>query len=196
VLRRETDFWIRELALGRHETVFSLVQPFHIYGFLHALLVPWFSGATVMIADGGLAGVDENAMLRADVVVGVPAVWPLMAMVLKGGQARRIVSSGATLGVDRVAECGQIFFGRPKMPRLLEILGSSETGGIGWRDVTEGGDPAFRPMPGVAIQFDDDPQTVVSPFLFPEGSRFGVSDRLVPADESCFRHGGRADRVF
>jgi 4-coumarate--CoA ligase (photoactive yellow protein activation family) len=114
---------------GGPKRIVGCVAPQHIYGFLHTIL----SAAAL-----GLESVDLRATppaarlgrLRAgDLVVATPHLWGLMA---EAGERfpEGVLGMTSTAPMpaalaDRLAEMG--------LSRLVEIYGSSETSGIGWR---------------------------------------------------------------
>ena len=77
---------------------------------------------------------------------------------------------------------------------MLEIYGSTETGGIGWRN--QGADPAsadWTPCDDVALDFRDGALVVRSFRAGPEPLR--MEDAAEPAPEGRFRLQGRLDRT-
>jgi len=83
---------------------------------------------------------------------------------------------------------------------VTEVLGSSETGGIGHRTaVWQSGQPSapFVALPGVRVsEGEGGRMQIESPFLDPSAPRPYVSaDRIVVVDTSRFVHLGRADGV-
>jgi len=79
---------------------------------------------------------------------------------------------------------------------ITEVFGSSETGGIGWRQ--SGGEGPWRPLPGVSVDVDADGQLLLeSPFLPPDAPRpYTGGDRVELLEDGRFLHRGRADGVL
>ena len=74
----------------------------------------------------------------------------------------------------------------------IEVLGSTETGGIAWRQ-QESADASWTPMPGVAVDADDAQMlSVTSPFT--GGETIATGD-VVERVGDAFRLIGRADRI-
>jgi len=124
------------LFAGRRRVV-GLVPRHHIYGFLFGVLLPrWLD---VPFCDGR-AGGGVAAWRAGDLVVGFPLRWELLARA-----GARIAS-----GVHGVTSTGPIDpevvrrLRRQGLERMVEVYGSSETGGVGWRE-----NPAapYRPLP-------------------------------------------------
>ena len=103
----------------------------------------------------------------------------------------RVFSSAAPLPPD-VADAVHERFGWT----FTEVFGSSETGGIAWRE--SGGRGPWAPLPGVSIDVDADGRLLVdSPFLAPDAARpFVCADRIELGDDGTFTHFGRVDGVL
>jgi len=127
-------------AVGR---VLAAVPSHHIYGFLFTQLLPARLGAAETIDVRGLTAPTLRHQLReGDLVIGHPAFWRLFAQHGRGAplpQGVRGVSSTAPCP-DALAQ-GLVDQG---LESLLQIYGSSETAGIGWRD---GAATAFALLP-------------------------------------------------
>jgi hypothetical protein len=114
---------------GRPKRIVSLVAPHHIYGFLHTVV----SSAALGLEWVDLRAVAPGSRLTRlrddDLVVATPFAWKMIAD--EGGRFEGHVmgmTSTAPMSVelaDRLAEMG--------LARLIEIYGSSETSGVGWR---------------------------------------------------------------
>jgi 4-coumarate--CoA ligase (photoactive yellow protein activation family) len=113
--------------------VLALTPPHHIYGFLFTALGPAMRGLPVRdmrAAAPGRAGALAEA---GDVIVATPFLW---ALALRAG-ARFApgvtgVTSGAPMDAPTWAALREAGLGR-----LIEIYGSTETAGVGWRDAPD-----------------------------------------------------------
>lgn len=123
-LQRRLQDWMR--PNGRF---LALVPPHHIYGFLFTCLLPKFAGMPVVdLHHAGPCAAFRHAR-SGDVLIGTPFVW------------RTLCASGLTfahdvLGVTSAgAACSQTWSTRDVngLGKLIEIYGSTETGGIGTR---------------------------------------------------------------
>jgi hypothetical protein len=195
-LLTETAVLRDTFSIGQGERFVSLVSPVHIYGFLHAFLLPFFTGGRVRFADvrQGPWGVTNDEMRNADVLIIVPALWSLVRESLPETKARLLVSSGAPLGHER----GEDFLAirADDRTRLCEVFGSTESGGIGWREVGQNQEGIFRFFPGISIDIVDGIALLESPYLFPQGQRLPLSDNFRLMTGGLFEHLGRIDRVF
>jgi hypothetical protein len=178
-------------------TVYATVSHHHIYGLLFRLLWPLsvgrpFADATFLLWDEWLAQLPSRA---AAVLIASPAhlerIVPENEKVLRKKSIRVIFSSGGPLQ-ESAAERFQTHAGHAP----IEVFGSTETGGIGWRE-RRGADALWEPLNGVKVSIDN-----------PKNSRlrvqtsFGASKawilmgdrgRLFPRGR--FSVEGRADRI-
>ena len=128
-LWREVDELAR-LAPGRRRML-AAVPAHHIYGFLFTVLLPQASGAALPVLD--LRGASPAALAGmaqpGDLVVGHPDFWG-QVVALAPAFVRDVVgvSSGAPCPDATAAAL------REGGLRLLQVYGSSETAGVGWRD--------------------------------------------------------------
>ncbi|WP_211103927.1 AMP-binding protein [Skermanella pratensis] len=140
-LEQEAEF-LRTLFPGRRR-ILGAVPSHHIYGFLMTILTGAPPGAARLpVVDVRGRPPAALAVLAApgDLIVGHPAFWSAVA---RSGIAlpADIYGSVSTAPCPAPTARGAVGAG---LDRLVELYGSSETAGIGWRD-----DPAdgFRPMP-------------------------------------------------
>ncbi len=113
---------------GDRKRIISLVPAHHIYGFLFTVLLPMHLDAEVVDARP-LAPPTVRALAGpGDLVVATPSYWRLF----HGGRWPDLVdgvTSGAACPQDVAKDlCVN------GLRRLVEVYGSTETGGIGWRD--------------------------------------------------------------
>jgi 4-coumarate--CoA ligase (photoactive yellow protein activation family) len=128
-LWREVDELAR-LAPGRRRML-AAVPAHHIYGFLFTVLLPQASGAALPVLDlrGGSPAALAGIAQPGDLVVGHPDFWGQVAALAPALPPDVVgVSSGAPCpdATARVLHESGL--------RLLQVYGSSETGGVGWRE--------------------------------------------------------------
>ncbi|WP_310462722.1 4-coumarate--CoA ligase [Sphaerotilus sp.] len=128
-LQQEVDF-LAALFAGR-QRLFSAVPAHHIYGFLFIVLLPtrW---PDVVVHDVRRMTPQTLAARLApgDLLVSHPAHWALMAR-----HAGRLPPD--VVGVSSTAPCPATVaseLSERGLQRLVQVYGSSETAGIGWRD--------------------------------------------------------------
>ena len=134
-LRREVDALVALLPDGVRR-VLTAVPSHHIYGFLFTILLPGRLGnVPVLDVRGHSPGSLPAAARQGDLVVGHPAFWTAVARAAPSGWAPGVV------GVTSTAPCPVETAAAMRtsgLSRLLQIHGSSETAGIGWRDDPHG----------------------------------------------------------
>jgi acyl-coenzyme A synthetase/AMP-(fatty) acid ligase len=196
----EAEVLSRTFALDARETILATVPPHHIYGLLFGLLVPLVGGAS-FVRETHLHAEPLAALWnaeRATVLVSVPAHLRALAVLdpdAFAGAPRHVFSSGAAL-----PEATSVMLHARFGWRVTEVLGSSETGGIGHRTAvveTGAAPPPFLALDGVVVSEGDGGRMVLdSPFLDPDVARpFVSADRVVVVDARRFVHLGRADGV-
>ncbi len=197
----EARMLVAHLALGPEARVLATVPPHHIYGLLFGVLAPLMGGGTFVRTTPHHAETiaAQARAFGANVLVSVPAHLHGLDVLAAGALPRfqRIVSSGAPLPAATAAAVA-VLTGTP----VTEILGSTETGGLAWRQSPAGdgaaeGD-AWRPLPGVSVSADEgDLLRVRSPFADGGGNEGGArgADRVQLLGDGRFRLLGRADAV-
>jgi acyl-coenzyme A synthetase/AMP-(fatty) acid ligase/3-hydroxymyristoyl/3-hydroxydecanoyl-(acyl carrier protein) dehydratase len=174
---------------------FATVSHLHIYGLWFRLLWPLCSGDTFPDRSGVyweeiLGQLPEGAAS----IISSPA--HLLHFPRVAGQCRHdwrntmIFSSGGPLARETallIAEvCGQA---------PIEVLGSTETGGIAFRQQTSHLDWPWNPLPGVEIRVEEGLLEVRSPFLPEPTLWLGTGDRAERVGEQQFHLQGRADQL-
>lgn len=183
-LWREVDELAR-LVPGRRR-ILAAVPAHHIYGFLFTVLLPQARGTVLPVIDlRGSSPAALAAMLEpGDLVVGHPDFWSQVAVLAPlFPQDVTGVSSGAPCpdATAHALAAGGL--------RLLQVYGSSETAGVGWRD--RAGD-AYRLLSywrrGELV---DSIERTVNDSM----ERFALQDRLDWTDGGRFVPNGRIDQA-
>ncbi|TCP83615.1 4-coumarate--CoA ligase [Sphingomonas sp. PP-CE-1A-559] len=116
--------------VGRRRVV-ALVPAHHLYGIIWTALLPDALGVPVVVrAIGAPLG-----LTAGDLVIAVPEQWQALLRLIRRFPKNVIGVSSAGALNDRVA-AGLLTSG---LARLVDIYGSSETGGIAMRDVPASG---------------------------------------------------------
>ena len=175
----------------RDATILGSVSTQHIYGLLFRVLWPLSAGRTIdptqhpfpedlqraTLSQGRVAWISSPALLKR---MGDNLDWPALA-----GRVAKVFSSGGPLDADTSAAVQARLGQRP-----VEVFGSSETGGVAWR---QGGE-RWTPFAGTEIGQDTDGSLWVrSPYL-PAGHTEHMAD-AVQIDAEGFRLLGRLDRI-
>ncbi|MGB4073731.1 AMP-binding protein [Pseudomonas sp.] len=174
-------------------TILGSVATQHIYGLLFRVLWPLCAGRTFLrraqpfpedlqresLATGSdFAWVASPALLKR---MGDNLNWPALRAV------RQVFSSGGALPAETAAELQNLLGQWP-----TEIYGSSETGGIAWR---QGGD-LWTPFAGVELGKNSEGALhLTSPYL-PAGHREQTADAVELQADGRFALRGRLDRII
>lgn len=188
----EADTLARAFDWQPGARVVSTVAPGHLYGLLFSVLTPLVSGGAFLRETPlhAQAVAKRIAQHEARMLVTVPAHVRGLGVAepeqLAGLQ--RVFSSTAPLRAETAAA-----FADKHHKRITEVFGSTETGGIAWRQ----GAIAWQPLPGVAVSVGEGGHLRVdSPFMDDAlGRPYQTADLAEAADDGGFVHRGRADGV-
>ncbi len=180
------------------QAVLATVPPYHIYGLLFRVLWPLAAGR-VMARDTIRLPGELSAAVRdapAAILVSSPAflkrALPVLDLAGLDRHLRGLFSSGGPLPPEVAAA-----YNRSLTHPVVEVYGSTETGGIGRRTVmAAAAPPPWTPLPGVRLALDseDGVLMVASPFLpAPGWHRTGDLAQLLP--DGSFELCGRVDRI-
>ncbi|MDP3847126.1 MAG: AMP-binding protein [Pseudomonas sp.] len=172
-------------------TVVASVAPQHIYGLLFCVLWPLCAGRPFLrrvqtfpedlqresLQQPAFIWVASPALLKR---MGEHLDWPALSRV------RQVFSSGGPLPAEAAQLLQQRLGQRP-----TEIYGSSETGGVAWR---QGGE-LWQPFAGIELgQNEEGALNLSSPYL-PAGQREQTADAVQIEADGRFRLAGRLDRI-
>lgn len=179
------QLWGEQLA---DSLVLATVSHQHIYGLLFRVLWPLAAGRcfqsemaidpeNILDYTGPAAWIASPAQLKR---LGPETAWDKMAAL------RAVFSSGGPLPAQAA---GQIvgFCGRA----VIEVYGSSETGGIAWRRHPE---PAWTLFDGLSMTATDAGALLQSPYL-PGDAPYPLNDTVCLQTDGRFLLLGRSDRI-
>ncbi|MEM7656541.1 MAG: AMP-binding protein [Bacteroidota bacterium] len=127
-LTQEVDYLATQFPLANR--IWSVVQAHHIYGFLFTVLLP--TKLSCPVQDAQALPIPDLRMSPGDLLIGHPSWWQAWAqMNLPWQTGWRGVNSTGPLSPDT-----RTYF-QGQAGEMLEVYGSSETGGIGIRNVQE-----------------------------------------------------------
>lgn len=173
--------------------VVSQVSHQHIYGLLTGILRPLCHGVPFCGAENRYPEAMAERLAEASRagfaahLISSPAQLSRLPDHLSWQAPVRVFSSGAPLAEDDAKRCENLL-GAP----VIEIYGSTETGGIAHRRQTLC--EAWTPLPSVELSFVDATLSLRSPFLTAPTEWWQQSDNVEPCPEG-FRLLGRADRL-
>lgn len=174
-LIEEIDAHVANALPFRPQRILSLVPAHHIYGFLFTVLLPARLGCDLEDLAGLGPGALGRGLVDGDLVIGTPHLLSLALPFCEGSHRAAAISSTAPAPASlwqqarRAGLCG-----------LVEIYGSSETAGVGWRDSPEA---AFRLLPHLSPGDPPDHR----------GIPLALQDRLEWGPQGRFRVLGRRD---
>lgn len=198
----EAQVLAQRLRIQRADRVLPTVAPHHIYGLLFGVLAPLAAGAsfvrTTPLHAETIFGCAERTGARW--LVSVPAHLQVLSPLLHRrlapsdpAAARHwavgtAVSSGAPLDEATARQL------RSAGLEVLDVLGSTETGGLALRRA--GLESSWTPLDGVRVQVDSEERLLVqSPFLDDPAQAHVTGDRGRVEPDGRFEHLGRADDV-
>ncbi|MFK0573820.1 AMP-binding protein [Endozoicomonas sp.] len=179
--------------------ILACVAHQHIYGILFRILWPLLARRTIdthqhQYPESLLAAIAQHDKVA---VIASPAQLERLPKELNWSVCKHrvtaVFSSGAPLQARFAAEAQRCFSVLP-----LEILGSTESGGVAWRQ--QHCEPAslnaWQPLPGVHVQLDDNGLlTVFSPWLDNPEDCCVMGDRAEIIADHGFLLKGRADQI-
>ncbi len=187
----EVDELARAFAIDRGSRVLATVPPHHIYGLLFSVLLPLRVGGSLVRDCPLQPEAVFGALSRWGATILVSAPPHLRALEVSDGAPplRRVFSSGAPLPVR-----SSVLLRERLGWRVTEVYGSTETGGIAWRD-----DPAapWAPFSGVYVGAGEDGRLLLdSPRLGADVPRpLKCDDRVKLRGNGTFDLLGRSDGV-
>ena len=176
--------------------ILSTVSHQHIYGLLFKVLWPLCAGRvihvpTLFYPEEILAAVRRT---NSAVLISSPAHLKRLPEALDWAAVldrwRAVFSSGGPLSFEGAQKTLRLFGRAP-----IEVYGSSETGGIAWRERLAAENTPWRSVPGVSLELEagSGALRVRSPHL-PDDGWFTTSDRARTTRDG-FELLGRIDRI-
>jgi acyl-coenzyme A synthetase/AMP-(fatty) acid ligase len=190
----EGFFLARRYAVTEHDCILATIPPYHIYGLLFSVILPLVSSATVVGETPSFP--NEIVRVAKDYGVTILASVPVHYRVLRDKiMALRLAFSSAGM-LDR--EDNEMFCRQNSMG-VVEVYGSTETGGIATRNRSLG-EEFFTPLPTIAWKILGDRLAVHSPYFSPDlpvdaAGFFTAGDLVQARGTKQFSLQGRADTV-
>jgi acyl-CoA synthetase (AMP-forming)/AMP-acid ligase II/3-hydroxymyristoyl/3-hydroxydecanoyl-(acyl carrier protein) dehydratase len=173
--------------LASDATIFSTVSHQHIYGLLCSVLWPIHSGRALTARRIEYPEQLQEDLARAPcVLITSPAHLKRLPDVPRWTtRLEAVFSSGGPLPPEGAAKCVAVLGHQP-----IELYGSSETGGIAWRQ----GTPSWTPLRGVELRASSHGTLELrSPHLVDD--HWFITSDLVSFEGATFTLRGRADRI-
>jgi len=176
--------------------VMTTVSHQHIYGLLFNVLWPLTAGRAFHARSFSFPQELMAVLAERDgLLVSSPAhlkrLPEHLAWTTMSNRPRAVFSSGGHLPFDVVRETKRLLGLVP-----IEVYGSSETGGIAWRQQHTRTDEAWTPIPGLVFRIDPEEGVleIRSPHL-PNEEWFPTADRATSVGNNRFLIRGRVDRI-
>ena len=188
-------------AAAGDAAVLATVSHQHIYGLLFKVLWPLSSGRAIHAASISYPEQLAAALTATPcVLVASPAHLKRLPEHLDwsgaGANLRAVFSSGGPLALETAQACGRLV---GKVP--VEVYGSSETGGVAWRQRIAGSDESWLAMPGVEWRLARGDTTAevqqmeVRSAHLADDQWLQLADRATHACSGRFLLLGRSDRI-
>ena len=167
----------------------------HIYGLLFKVLWPLMAGRAIHAKSSNFPEELANILAVSPcVLVASPAHLKRLPNHLKWSTEtglRAIFSSGGPLEIEVVHEINKLLGQAP-----IEVYGSSETGGIAWRQRSAGADDSWLALPSVEwrIEAENGLLEVRSPHLASD-AWMRLADLVQTSGDGRFSLRGRSDRI-
>ncbi len=184
--------------ISQNDRFVATVSPYHIYGLLFSVIIPFVSSARVLddictFPNEIVSSIEKN---RATILAGVPMHYRILHGRSIASSSLRIAFSSAGVLSERD---GDDFY-RQNGIGVVEIYGSTETGGIASRCRAEG-ETGFTPFDNIDWKIVEGQLHVKSEFVSPEIKRdsvgfFKTGDRVRLHGDSGFLLLGRSDAVI
>lgn len=192
----EAWFMASRYRITSEDSILSTVSPYHIYGLLFSVVIPLVSSAAVLVETPSFPAeiVESVQQQSATVLVSVPAHYRVLRGRSVGTSLRLAFSSAGML-----EEADSLGFSSSNGIGVVEVYGSTETGGLASRD-RSAGQQYFSPLEPVIWRIAEERLFIQSPFLSPDlpvdGEGFFLSgDRVQQEGTAGFSLHGRADAI-
>jgi acyl-coenzyme A synthetase/AMP-(fatty) acid ligase len=190
-------FLARHFDVTEKDRIIATVSPCHIYGLLFSVVLPLVASASVAAATPSFPDEIRSAVRdnKGTLLAAVPAHYRVLrGRKLSAPELRLTFSSAGMLA----AEDNEAFVSANGIG-VVEVYGSTETGGIATRD-RSAGEGHFTAFPSVRWRVLDGLLAVSSPYISPNLSLdsdgyFLTADRVERQGPGSFSLLGRADFV-
>jgi acyl-coenzyme A synthetase/AMP-(fatty) acid ligase len=197
-LMGEALFLSHKFEVNSEDRIVATVPSYHIYGLLYSILVPFIASAYVC-QDMPYYPKEISQTVcaqNATILISVPPHYRALCGHSCQNDTLRLAFSSAGM---LAAEDGQAFT-RNNGVKVVEIYGSTETGGVATR-IRARGESAFRPFECVTVKIEAEQLWVKSDFLSPglkglDSGFFKLNDRVQVSYDGQFVLLGRTDGVL
>ena len=193
----EVDYLVKRYEITSGDRILASVPALHIYGLLYSLLVPLAASARVVAQTPSFPEEIKGQMAATSptIFVSVPVHYRALRENPPEKGALRLAFSSA----GPLAEADATAFSKATGVDLVEVYGSTETGGIATRSRSKG-EEGFTPYRCIQWRVAGEHLDVRSAFLSRElpvrsSGWFTVADRVKAHGSECFVVTGRTDHI-
>lgn len=200
-LNCEVDVLIKTFSqrLDSTQLLVSTVSHQHIYGLLFKLFLPLKSGLAIVNETfeypehiSQCLGNDDS---QTALLISSPAHLKRLSLdnvlIANKAQLQGVFSSGGPLPFT----IAQDLFNQLRQAPI-EVFGSTETGGIAWRQCQQASPSAWRIFPDISYRVMADTAQLVLTSPYIAGDDYVTEDRVERIDDQHFTMLGRADRTI
>lgn len=165
------------------QRILALSPCHHIYGFIFGILLPAQLVIPAVRGPQALAVIQRQRLQTGDIVIGFPFIWRQLSR-----QGARFPAD--VIGISSTGPCDAMIIRELQnqgLDHMVEVYGSSETAGIGFRRDPE---EAFHLLPRWQRGSHVDTLTEMD-----TGTSYPLSDHLQWQDQAYFRPAGRRDEA-
>lgn len=193
----EAFFLSEKFRLDKTDCILATIPPYHIYGFLFSVLVPFVSSSKVTADICSFPQEIRNSLKKYFPTI--LASIPMHYRILKGGEIPGDSLRMAFSSAGKLDETDADYFYQKTGAELIEIYGSTETGGIASR-CRAWGETNLEAFEIIEWKVVDERLYVRSPFISPDiavdsDGFYQTGDRVLMQDEKYFSLLGRADGI-
>jgi acyl-coenzyme A synthetase/AMP-(fatty) acid ligase len=189
---------VEEYFYSANDCVVSTVSPLHIYGLLYSVLAPLAASASVTQQTPMFPSEIENEIrdYKASVFISVPAHYRALREHDGPALALRLAFSSAGMLNPEDARA----FSEKSDVGIIEVYGSTETGGVGSRQ-QYAGESDFGAFTSVEVKCVEDDLWVKSDYMSPglpldDKGFYQIGDRATFSPQHRFSLVGRSDTVI
>ncbi|MBQ4849254.1 AMP-binding protein [Pseudoalteromonas sp. MMG012] len=193
-LLNEADTFTQSFDFSDVDYITACVDLRHMYGFVWGFALPLKLNIPVHYQHSNTPQLCPVKQQNNACIV-TPTLWDFAAEQLCS-KTKLLVSSGAAFGAQRTVKLEEIQKEKQLICPAIEVLGSTETGALGYRTLKTTS-RYFTRFNVVNFKLADNGQyQITSPFLASGLTTFSLQDKLNFIDENTFEHLGRLDKIF
>lgn len=192
----EAFFLASRYGVSKNDCIMATIPAYHIYGLLFSVALPLVSSATVLDETPAFPNeiVELASAQEVTILTSVPAHYRVLGGLELSNSLRLAFSSAGML-----EEGDNRSFCRSNKTGVVEVYGSTETGGIATRN-REQGQEYFTPFSTIDWKIVEGRLAVCSPYISPDlpvdgDGFFTANDRVEEKGVNEFTLKGRSDSV-